>query len=244
MYNQKMKISENEIQKSLIEACDIKGIIFDFNGTMFFDDEFQNEAWRRFFLEKYHRVVSEEEFDLYTHGVNSVDTFKYFLGKSLTFDEAKELEEEKEVIYRNLCLKSEKFKLADGLEEFLNFAKQKGIKQNIATASAFKNTKFFFDNLDLYRWFDLNRTAYNNGKIKSKPDPEIFIIAANNLGLNLSDCIVFEDSRNGIIAAKNGGAKLIVGVASRLSEDELKSYGANLVINEYIKLEHKLFDNW
>ena len=221
----------------------IKGIIYDFNGTMFFDGDFQNQAWSKFFLEKYNRKVNKEEFDLYIHGVNSIDTFKYFLGKSLTFDEAKELEEEKEIIYRDLCLKNKEFKLADGLEEFLNFAKRKGLKQNIATASAFKNTKFFFDNLNLYRWFDLSKTAYNNGKIKSKPDPEIFIIAASNLGLNLSVCIVFEDSRNGIIAAKSGGAKLIVGVASRLNKDELKSYGADLVINNYINLENILFDN-
>lgn len=197
----------------------IKGIIYDFNGTMFFDGDFQNQAWSKFFLEKYNRKVNKEEFDLYIHGVNSIDTFKYFLGKSLTFDEAKELEEEKEIIYRDLCLKNKEFKLADGLEDFLNFVKRKGLKQNIATASAFKNTKFFFDNLNLYRWFDLSKTAYNNGKIKSKPDPEIFIIAASNLGLNLSECIVFEDSRNGIIAAKSGGAKLIVGVASRLNKD-------------------------
>lgn len=221
----------------------IKGIIYDFNGTMFFDGDFQNQAWSKFFLEKYNRKVNKEEFDLYIHGVNSIDTFKYFLGKSLTFDEAKELEEEKEIIYRDLCLKNKEFKLADGLEEFLNFAKRKGLKQNIATASAFKNTKFFFDNLNLYRWFDLSKTAYNNGKIKSKPDPEIFIIAASNLGLNLSECIVFEDSRKGIIAAKSGGAKLIVGVASRLNKDELKSYGADLVINNYINLENILFDN-
>ena len=221
----------------------IKGIIYDFNGTMFFDGDFQNQAWSKFFLEKYNRKVNKEEFDLYIHGVNSIDTFKYFLGKSLTFDEAKELEEEKEIIYRDLCLKNKEFKLADGLEEFLNFVKRKGLKQNIATASAFKNTKFFFDNLNLYRWFDLSKTAYNNGKIKSKPDPEIFIIAASNLGLNLSECIVFEDSRKGIIAAKSGGAKLIVGVASRLNKDELKSYGADLVINNYINLENILFDN-
>lgn len=219
----------------------IKGIIYDFNGTMFFDGDFQNQAWSKFFLEKYNRKVNKEEFDLYIHGVNSIDTFKYFLGKSLTFDEAKELEEEKEIIYRDLCLKNKEFKLADGLEEFLNFVKRKGLKQNIATASAFKNTKFFFDNLNLYRWFDLSKTAYNNGKIKSKPDPEIFIIAASNLGLNLSVCIVFEDSRNEIIAAKNGGAKLIVGVASRLNKDELKSYGADLVVNNYINLETILF---
>ena len=219
----------------------IKGIIYDFNGTMFFDGDFQNQAWSKFFLEKYNRKVNKEEFDLYIHGVNSIDTFKYFLGKSLTFDEAKELEEEKEIIYRDLCLKNKEFKLADGLEEFLNFVKRKGLKQNIATASAFKNTKFFFDNLNLYRWFDLSKTAYNNGKIKSKPDPEIFIIAASNLGLNLSVCIVFEDSRNEIIAAKNGGAKLIVGVASRLNKDELKSYGADLVVNNYINLENILF---
>ena len=219
----------------------IKGIIYDFNGTMFFDGDFQNQAWSKFFLEEYNRKVNKEEFDLYIHGVNSIDTFKYFLGKGLTFDEAKELEEEKEIIYRDLCLKNKEFKLADGLEEFLNFVKRKGLKQNIATASAFKNTKFFFDNLNLYRWFDLSKTAYNNGKIKSKPDPEIFIIADSNLGLNLSVCIVFEDSRNGIIAAKSGGAKLIVGVASRLNKDELKSYGADLVVNNYINLENILF---
>lgn len=57
----------------------MNGIIFDFNGTMFFDEKFQEQSWEIFFEEKLKRSVTDSEFQEYVHGRNMQDTLNYFL---------------------------------------------------------------------------------------------------------------------------------------------------------------------
>lgn len=121
----------------------MKGVIFDFNGTMLFDEEFQNKAWKTFIEQKIGRDISNNEFQEYVHGRNADTTLPYFLQRNLTKQEIMELEEEKELIYRELCIGSKGFKLADGLPQFLDDLIARGIPRTIATASALGNVKFF-----------------------------------------------------------------------------------------------------
>lgn len=188
--------------------------IFDFNGTMMFDGDIQNNSWRKYLETKINRPILEDEFQKYVHGKKFIDTFKYFLNIECSPEEALKIGEEKEVIYRKMCLESPNFKLAVGLVDFLDYLKEKGIDRNIATASAFPNVKFFFDHLDLDNWFDINNVAYNDGIIPEKPDPSIFLLAAKNINVDIQDSIIFEDSYSGIEAAKRAGAKKIVVVDS------------------------------
>lgn len=152
--------------------------IFDFNGTMLFDSNIQNNSWKSYLESKIKRPIHEDEFQKYVHGKNIIDTFKYFLNTEYSPEEALAIGEEKEAIYRRMCLESPDFKLALGLVDFLDYLKEKGIERNIATASAFPNVKFFFDHIDLDDWFDINAVAYNDGIIPGKPDPSIFLLAA------------------------------------------------------------------
>ena len=76
------------------------GVIFDFNGTMFFDDAFQTQSWEQFILQKTGRTITPEEFVDYVHGRNMKETLQYFLGRDVKREEAAQLEEEKEVLYR------------------------------------------------------------------------------------------------------------------------------------------------
>lgn len=163
---------------------------------------------------KINRPILEDEFQKYVHGKNIIDTFKYFLNIECSPEEALKIGEEKEVIYRKMCLESPDFKLAVGLVDFLDYLKEKGIDRNIAMASAFPNVKFFFDHLDLDNWFDINNVAYNDGIIPGKPDPSIFLLTAKNINVDIKDSIIFEDSYSGIEAAKRVGAKKIVVVDS------------------------------
>lgn len=163
---------------------------------------------------KINRPILEDEFQKYVHGKNIIDTFKYFLNIECSPEEALKIGEEKEVIYRKMCLESPDFKLAVGLVDFLDYLKEKGIDRNIATASAFPNVKFFFDHLDLDNWFDINNVAYNDGIIPENTDPSIFLLAAKNINVDIKDSIIFEDSYSGIEAAKRAGAKKIVVVDS------------------------------
>ena len=96
------------------------GIIFDFNGTMFFDEEFQNISWREFIEKRTGHFISSHEFQEYVHGRNAEITLSHFFKRAFTREEIVNLEEEKEVLYRELCLGSPNFKLANGLPKFLD----------------------------------------------------------------------------------------------------------------------------
>ena len=98
----------------------MRGIIFDFNGTMFFDEEFQNVSWRSFLQAKTGHYITDEEFQEYIHGRNNEVSLKHFISPDLSREEIEELAEEKEQCYRDLCMKSSEFRLADGLPEFLD----------------------------------------------------------------------------------------------------------------------------
>ena len=89
--------------------------IFDFNGTMFFDEAFQEKAWQQYMTEKLGRRITPEEFQTWIHGRNTGDTLEYFFGRPFTQQEADEEEEAEETIYRALCRQSPDYKLADGL---------------------------------------------------------------------------------------------------------------------------------
>lgn len=216
----------------------IKGILFDFNGTMFFDERFQERSWRTFLEEKIGRSVSDEEFQEYVHGRNAEITFSYFLQKDLTRKQVADLEEEKEQVYRKLCLENPgDFRLAEGLPAFLDALVKRRIPITIATASGRNNVRFFFEHLGLDRWFVLEQVVYNDGTIPGKPEPYIYEKAAQRLGIPVSDCAVFEDAKPGIEAAKRAGAALAVGVASMLEERVLKDFGADAVVKSYENLQ-------
>ena len=168
--------------------------IFDFNGTMFFDETFQEKAWQQYMTEKLGRRITPEEFQTWVHGRNTGDTLEYFFGRPFTQQEADEEEEAEETIYRALCRQSPDYKLADGLVEFLDFLAAHKIPRTIATASCGSNVRFFFDTLGLDRWFDLDKVIYNDGTLPGKPAPDLYLKAAQRLCVAPETCVIFEDS--------------------------------------------------
>lgn len=78
-----------------------------------------------------------------------------------------ELGEEKESMYRDVYLKNKKmFKLVKGLPEFLDKLKESGIPVTIATGAPLSDVKFYFEYLDLEKWFDINKVVYTDGSFK------------------------------------------------------------------------------
>lgn len=208
-------------------------VLFDFNGTMFFDEKFQEQSWKMYIQKQIGREVSDKEFQSYVHGRNADFTFSYFLKRSLFRTDIEKMEEEKEQIYRKLCLQSGEFKLADGLETFLNRLKQNNIPMTIATASGWNNVKFFFEHLGLDNWFEIERVVYNNGEIAGKPEPDLYLKAAEVLGVDINSCVVFEDSLSGIESALRANSKKIVRVASMSMNESI----SDDVICDYTNIE-------
>lgn len=210
------------------------GVLFDFNGTMFFDGEFHEQAWRIYLEQVTGRKIEDAEFQEYVHGRNAGDSLSYFLNRALTREEIAVFEEEKEVIYRQLCLDCpEKLHLADGLPEFLDELVEIGIPATIATAAGWNNVQFFFRQFGLERWFDPGQVVFNDGRHPGKPEPDVYLRAAENIKADIRNCIVFEDARSGIEAAKRAGAGTIIGVTSMLAAPTLLSCGAATAIEDY-----------
>ncbi len=211
----------------------IQGIIFDLNGTMIFDKSFHDRAWQMFLENQIHREITDAEFHEHVYGCSAQDILSYFLQRNISPAESLLIEEEKEKIYRILCLQSSDFHLAEGLPAFLNELKARKIPITIATASARNNMQFFFSHLHLSEWFQPDKIIYNTGTFPGKPAPDIFLKAAQLLHVPIKQCAVFEDAKSGIQAAVTAGAGHIVGVSSMLDKETLLSLGANQVIANY-----------
>lgn len=213
------------------------GAIFDFNGTMVYDEGLHTAAWQAFLRREIGRPGTEEEFHQYVHGRNIESTLSYFLSRSLRPEEVAACAAVKETIYRTLAAESPDYRLAAGLPEFLDELKRRNIPMAIATASPPDNVDFYFRQLPLERWFRREDVVYNDGTFPGKPEPDIYLRAARLLGVDIARCAVFEDAKAGIEAARRAGAGAIVGVASMLGEDTLREWGATVTIRDYRETE-------
>ena len=192
-----------------------KGIIFDFNGTLLFDSEKHLEAWREYSRQLRGVAFTDEEMRDYMFGRTNEDIIAYAIGKKPEPELVEKLGLEKEAVYRDMCRNDrENFKLAPFAEEFLDFLKENDIPRTIATMSGWENVEFYIEEFNLERWFDLDKIVYANGKIPGKPAPDIYQIAAKNLGLKPEECIVVEDAVSGIDSVKNAGIGKIIAIAS------------------------------
>lgn len=199
---------------------DCKGVIFDFNGTLFWDSEKHEIAWREFSKEIRGRELNEEEFKTKVHGRTNKLILEYIIGEDCEESRIDELSKEKERLYRNLCKEDkDTFKLVPGAEKFFDYLKEKEIPFTIATASIKENVDFFVESFNLRKWFEIDKIAFDDGSTKSKPDPDIYLKAAKLLGVDIKECIVFEDAISGIKSASNAGVKEII-VIDRLGKKE------------------------
>ena len=216
-----------------------KGIIFDFNGTLFFDTEQHEQAWREYVKQLSGRDITDDEFRYCIHGRTNADILRYFLHNGLTEKEIERHSEAKEEVYRRLCMKmGDKLHLADGACEMLDRLKASGVHMAVATSSGRSNTQFYIKRFDLWRWFNQNTFIYNDGSVPGKPAPDIYITAAEAIGLETSECVIFEDMPSGIESAVSAGAGRVIAVASSLSHEFLASVsGVDEVIPDFSNAE-------
>ena len=199
----------------------MKGIIFDFNGTLFFDSEKHLEAWREFSKRVRPYPFTDDEMREHMFGRTNEDIIGYLLGHKPEPELVEKLGKEKEAVYRGMCRKDMKnTHLAPGAVEFLDYLKENNIPRTIATMSEKDNVDFYIETFNLEKWFDLNKIVYADGTLPGKPAPDIYIKAANMLNLEPKDCIVVEDALSGLEAGYRAGAGMIIAMAS-MESDEL-----------------------
>lgn len=190
----------------------MKAVLFDYNGTLFEDDDINQEAWRRTYIE----ITGREEgfLELYqSHkGLrNEVFIKSIYKEKGFPLDEKKiswwSKRKETEH-YQKICLEHKDRGMRKGAEELLNYLKEEGIPFTMCTASIRENRDFYFAFLHLDRWFDISQVVYDDGNYKDKG--EMYLEGARRLGVEIADCLVIDDSRGSILKAVEAGCRSLV----------------------------------
>jgi len=194
----------------------IKGCIFDLDGVIVNTARYHYLAWKKLanelgfdFSEKYNESLK---------GVSRMESLEILLkAGGLSFDDETKLAlaAKKNQWYVDYINAMEEDEVLPGAKEFIERLKAAGLK--IALGSASKNALTILNRLRLADYFDV---IIDGTKIsRAKPDPEIFLLAAQELELPPTDCVVFEDAKAGVEAAKKAGMKCVgVGISSELYE--------------------------
>ena len=209
-----------------------QGIIFDLDGVLLSTDEMHYEAWKSVADElsiPFDRAVNNR-----LRGVSRMESLEIILDRSSqTFSP-----EEKEILaarkndrYRALLQSLTPDAVAPEVRDTLSELKERGLK--LAVGSSSKNTKLILSLTDLEHFFDAVSDGTNI--TRSKPDPEVFLKAAEFIGLTPADCAVVEDATAGIDAAIAGGFTGIgIGDAALYGKTEITIQSLNDLL-QYIQ---------
>ncbi|MBN2086005.1 MAG: HAD family phosphatase [Anaerolineales bacterium] len=216
------------------------GIIFDFNGVLWWDAPLIDRGWQRSARQLRGREFTPEELSQTVYGRNNGSILEYLVGHPLGAEEIRRMTDERETYYRNLCLEQgEAFRLSPGAIDLLEYLRESEIPRTIATASEKTNVDFFVRQLRLERWFDPEKIVFDDLIRPGKPAPDCYLAAAGILGLDPSRCVVAEDSLSGIRAACAAGIGLVIGVTTSQSEDALLGAGAGMTVGNLGQIENR-----
>ncbi|XLS28739.1 beta-phosphoglucomutase [Flavobacteriaceae bacterium M23B6Z8] len=193
-----------------------KGFIFDLDGVIVDTAHFHFLAWKKTAAELGFELT--EELNEKLKGVSRIDSLQKILDwADATIEQEKfdRLTSEKNEDYLSFVDQMTEKDILPGVHEFILELKAKGYP--IALGSASKNAPRILSKVGLLELFDT--IVDGNSVSKAKPDPEVFLIAASNLNVSPSECVVFEDSQAGIKAANIAGMTSIgLGQPEVLSE--------------------------
>ena len=179
-----------------------KGIIFDLDGVICSTDEYHYLAWKA--LADRLGIPFDRERNNLLRGVSRMASLEIILEKSdktYTDGEKAAFAEEKNTIYRQLLGRMSPADLSDDVKTALEALRKTDLK--LAIGSSSKNTPFILERIGLSSFFDA--VADGNCITHSKPHPEVFLKAADMVGLSPRDCLVVEDAHAGVEAALAGG---------------------------------------
>ncbi len=195
----------------------IKAVIFDLDGVIVSTDEFHYEAWKK---------ISDEEGIPFNHtinnrlrGVSRMESLNIILERAereYSPEEKQELAERKNEYYKKSLVNLTPHDLLPGAKDTIDELKRRNVK--IAIGSSSKNTPTILKQIGLADAFDA--IADGNDITHSKPDPEVFLLAASRLDIKPEECLVVEDAEAGVQAAIAGGMNVAaVGDAGLHSQD-------------------------
>jgi beta-phosphoglucomutase family hydrolase len=191
-----------------------RAFIFDMDGTLVDNMRHHTEAWR-ILIEENGFEFDERKFLVETAGQTNREIIPGVFG-AMSNERLSELALRKEELYRERYLPHRA--PVNGLTAFLDAARDLGIKMAVSTAASPANMAFILDGLDLRKYFGAITTAADVER--GKPDPEIFLLSAERLGVAPERSIVFEDAFFGFEAAKRAGM-ISIGLSTVNSAEDI-----------------------
>jgi beta-phosphoglucomutase len=213
----------------------IKAVIFDLDGVIVSTDELHYQGWK--YMADSEGIYFDREINERLRGVSRMESLEIIMEKAektYTEEQKEALATQKNDFYKELL--STKLSAADilpGVMNVLNGLKAAGVK--IAIGSSSKNSPTILKQIGLDQIWDA--ISDGNNITNSKPDPEVFLYAADKLDLNPTDCLVVEDAEAGITAAIRANMKtLAVGSAAtdpraNLAAEDMSKITVEQIIN-------------
>ncbi|RKD22378.1 haloacid dehalogenase superfamily, subfamily IA, variant 3 with third motif having DD or ED/haloacid dehalogenase superfamily, subfamily IA, variant 1 with third motif having Dx(3-4)D or Dx(3-4)E [Caminicella sporogenes DSM 14501] len=188
----------------------IKAVIFDLDGTII-DSMWIWEKLDREFLQK-RGIDVPNDLNKDIEGMSFTETVVYFKNRFKLNEDVEDIKSE--FIKMAYDYYKNKIELKEGVREFIEFLKSKNIKLGIGTSNLKELVVEVLKRHDIIDYFDTIRTSCEVKR--GKPFPDIFLKVAQDLKVEPKDCLVFEDTYAGVLAAKRAGMKVIA-VSDELS---------------------------
>ena len=179
-----------------------EAVIFDLDGVICHTDKYHYKAWKA--LADKLGICFNESINNRLRGVSRMESLNIILERydgDITEEEKIKYAEEKNAIYKELLKEMSTADLSMEVEATLKELRARGVR--LAIGSSSKNARFILNQIGLGDFFDA--ISDGNNITKSKPDPEVFVKAAEFLGIPAEKCLVVEDAGAGVQAAVAGG---------------------------------------
>jgi beta-phosphoglucomutase family hydrolase len=206
-------------------------VLWDMDGVLVDTGNFHYKAWKKTFDELY--VPFDKEDFRKTFGMNNTGILERVFGRKPNPEEVAEISDKKESLFRDLV--KGKAELLPGVLNWLGQFQALELKQAITSSAPFANIEILVDELKIKGFFDEIVSGYD---LPGKPNPDVYLKAANALRLNPENCVVIEDAIAGVEGAKRAGMKCIA-VTTTNSASNLAD--ADVVVDHLGNLNKKVF---
>jgi beta-phosphoglucomutase family hydrolase len=243
-----------------------KGAVFDLDGVITQTAQVHAKAWKKTF-DMYLQNLSKKSGKIYKSFTFEDDYIPYVDGKPRyqgvkSFLDSREIEipygepadtlemdticgvgNKKNEFFRDIVAEDG----ADIYETTIAFIKDllnRGIKVGVASSSM--NCRFILETTGLLDLFEtvVDGVMSKEFDLKGKPEPDIFLVAAKNMGLRPNECFIIEDAISGVEAGKNGNFALVIGLARSGNVEVLKQHGADIVVEDIEEITYTDIEKW